>query len=509
MPGALRLVLGDQLSPALASLEDADPDRDLILMAEVMEECTYVPHHPKKIAFVLSAMRHFAADLEAGGFRVRYVPLDDPGNTGSLEGEVERALRSFGADRIVLTEAGEWRVAEIMRRWQERFGCPVDIREDTRFLCSHADFAAWAKGRKSWRMEHFYREMRRRTGFLMSSDGKPEGGEWNYDAANRKALPDHIAVPDGIRCAPDAITEDVLDLVDARFGAHAGKLRPFAFAVTRQDAEAALDRFVEHLLPDFGNYQDAMARDEATLFHSVLSPYLNAGLLDPHAVCAAAERAYREGNAPLNAVEGFIRQILGWREYVRGLYWQTMPDYATRNTFNADRPLPAFFWSAETDMACLAESIGQTLDNAYAHHIQRLMVIGNFALLAGLDPREVCAWYLAVYADAYEWVELPNTLGMALFADNGQMASKPYAASGSYINRMSDYCAGCRYEVKEATGKNACPFNALYWDFIARNRERLDAVPRMGLVLKNWDRMEPAKKAALRRRAGAFLEALA
>lgn len=504
----LRVVLGDQCSRTLSALADLDPGRDVVLMAEVMDECTYVRHHRQKIALVLAAMRHFARALTARGVRVDYVALDDPDNTGTLRGEVVRAVRRHGAARIVATEPGEWRVRADMLHWGEAAGAALEIRNDDRFICSRAEFARWAEGRRVLRMEHFYRALRRRTGLLMEGD-EPAGGRWNFDAENRRRLPDDVHPPPPYRVEPDAITRAVLDLVARRFPDHWGGLDAFTWPVTARDAEAALDRFLAERLPQFGDYQDAMAEGEASLFHALLSTSLNLGLLLPLEVCRRAEAEWRAGRAPLNAVEGFIRQILGWREYVRGLYWLKMPDYARLNALGADRALPAFYWSADSGMRCLDAVVAQTRELAYAHHIQRLMVTGNFALLAGLDPREVNDWYLSVYADAFEWVELPNTHGMALYADGGIMASKPYAASGRYIDRMSDHCRHCRYDVSASVGERACPFNALYWDFLARHRARLGANPRMVQMYRTLDRMDSAKVAALRRQATSFLDRVA
>jgi deoxyribodipyrimidine photolyase-related protein len=504
----LRVVLGDQCSRTLSALSDLDPARDIVLMAEVMGECTYVRHHRQKIALVLSAMRHFARALAASGVRVDYVRLDDADSTGTLRGEVVRAVQRHGAGRIVATEPGEWRVREDMRGWGAAAGVPMEIRADDRFICSLADFAAWAEGRRTLRMEYFYREMRRRTGLLMEGDC-PIGGQWNFDAENRKRLPTGMTPPAPFRVAPDAITREVLELVAERFPDHWGGLDAFAWPVTARDAEAALDCFIAERLPHFGDYQDAMAEGETTLFHSLLSTSLNLGLLLPLDVCRRAEAAWRAGRAPLNAVEGFIRQILGWREYVRGLYWLKMPGYARLNALGADRSLPAFYWTADSGMACVDAVVRQTRDLAYAHHIQRLMVTGNFALLAGIDPVEVNDWYMCVYADAFEWVELPNTHGMAIHADGGIMASKPYAASGKYIDRMSDHCRHCRYDVREAVGERACPFNALYWDFLARHRARFENNPRMAQMYRTMDRMDGAKLAAMRRQATLFLDRVA
>jgi len=504
----LVLILGDQLTPGLSSLNRADPDTDRVLMVEVMEEATYVRHHKKKIAFLFSAMRHFAEDLRAAGWDVDYVTLDAKDNSGSFKGEVTRAAARHAPARIVVTEPGEWRVLEDMKGWSGALGVPVDIVTDTRFICDLAAFRAWAFGRKQLRMEYFYRDMRRKTGLLME-DGHPAGGKWNYDPENRKPAKPDLFMPAPKRFRPDRITQEVLELVGARFQDHIGDLEPFWFAVTRKDAEAAFEHFLESALPEFGTYQDAMLRGEKFLFHSVVSVYLNAGLLDPLAVCRKVAEAYEDGKAPLNAAEGFIRQILGWREYVRGIYWLKMPGYAENNALKATASLPDFYWSGKTRMRCLGEAITQTIEEAYAHHIQRLMITGNFALLAGVDPAEVHEWYLAVYADAYEWVELPNTLGMSQFADGGLLGSKPYMSSGNYINKMSDYCGACDYDVRERTGERACPFNALYWDFLDRNADVLRGNPRLGQPFATWDRMAEDKQCACRKQAAAFRQRLA
>jgi deoxyribodipyrimidine photolyase-related protein len=497
----LRVVLGDQVSQRIAALADLDPRYDMVLMAEVMDECLYVPHHLKKIVLVLSAMRHFARALAARGVRVRYVRLDDPANTQSLRGEVQRAVAALKPRQVVTTEPGEYRVVQDMRGWTEG----LEIRADTRFVCSIRDFRRWAAGRSAPRMEFFYRDMRRRTGLLMTADGQPEGGRWNFDAENRKRLPYTVFVPPPMGFAPDIATQAVIDLVRQRFTNGFGEIDGFDFPVTAKEAEAALADFIAHRLPGFGDWQDAMQRDQATLFHAVISPALNIGLLDPLSVCRAVEAAWRAGTVALNAAEGFIRQVIGWREYVRGIYWLRMPEYGALNALGATRELPAFYWNGETKMACIRQVVRQTRRDAYAHHIQRLMVTGNFALLAGLHPDAVDEWYLAVYADAYQWVEMPNTRGMALFADGGLLGSKPYAASGAYINRMSDYCQGCAYDVKDTTGPKACPFNFLYWDFIARHAERFASNVRMAMPLRHWERMDPDRRAAIRARAVAFL----
>ncbi len=498
------LVLGDQLSDRLSSLNYLEPE-DVVLMVEVWSEASYVKHHKQKIALVFSAMRHFADELRANGRSVIYVPLTDPENTQSLTSEVERHQRSHHFSEWLLTEPGEWRLKAAFDELKATLPVPLQVVHDDRFICSYDDFQAFLKGRKQPRMEHFYRKIRQSTGILMDG-GDPVGGQWNFDHDNRKAL-DQRATPNPPQWPLDSITEAVIELVNTRLTDHFGVLdgANFQWPVNREQALLMLDHFITARLPSFGDFQDAMVLGKDTLFHSLISTSLNLGLLRPMEVCQAAEEAYRQGHAPINAVEGFIRQIIGWREYVRGLYWAYMPDYQTRNSLNASWPLPAFFWDeSKTGMVCLSEAIRNTRENAYAHHIQRLMVTGNFALIAGCSVTEVCEWYLSVYADAYEWVELPNTLGMALFADDGVMASKPYCASGKYIDRMSDYCKSCRYQVKETETQNACPFNYLYWDFLMTHQERFRSNPRMAMILRNLDRFSEPKLAAIRSRAMEF-----
>ena len=500
----LILVLGDQLTPGLSSLAAGDPAQDRVLMAELHDEASYVRHHQKKIAFLFSAMRHFALELRGLGWMVDYVTLDAPENRGNFSDQVAQAVAQLKPERIIVTQPGEWRVDELVRDWSALFGLPVDIVPDDRFMCTPAAFRQWAQGRKQLRMEYFYRDMRRQTGLLMDGD-QPVGGQWNFDAENRKPAAADLFMPRPMHCAPDAITQDVMALVKARFGNHFGDLEPFWFAVTSVDAERAFAAFVRQALPRFGDYQDAMLAGEPFLYHAVIAQYLNCGLLDPLQVCRAVDAAYHAGTVPLNAAEGFIRQIIGWREYVRGIYWLNMPGYERSNFFGHTRALPDFYWSAQTDMACVKAAVTQTKEHAYAHHIQRLMVTGNFAMLAGVDPHALHEWYLAVYADAYEWVELPNTVGMSQFADGGLLASKPYAASGAYINRMSNYCGACRYDVKQRTGAKACPFNALYWDFIARHRDKIAGNPRMAQMVRTYDKFGADEQRKIADSAAAFL----
>jgi len=500
-------VFGDQLSEDIHALRLGDRDKDLILMAEVMDEATYAHHHKKKLAFVFSAMRHFAEKLSADGWSVRYIKLDNPKNTGSLAGEIERALTELKISSLLYTEASEYRVTSELNKWATTFGLTPKILPDDRFIVSKEEFSVWASGRKQLRMEHFYREVRRKTNILMD-DGAPVGGKWNFDTENRSRAPNELTFRGPRPVQPDHITQEVLELVERVFPRNIGILTPFSYAVTRNDALQALDDFVKYSLPNFGTYQDAMLEGEAFLFHSVLSQYINFGLLQPLEVCLAAEAAWRSGEAPINSVEGFIRQIIGWREFIRGIYWIKMPGYTDNNFLDATRSLPNFYWDGNTEMSCLRAAISQTLEHSYAHHIQRLMVTGNFAMLAGINPVEVHHWYLSVYADALEWVEAPNVIGMSQFADGGVFATKPYAASGNYINKMSNHCADCRFNVKIKTGDGACPFNSLYWDFIQRNTEKLTGNARLGNVYRTWSKMSAEKQNAYIDTAGDFLDKL-
>lgn len=500
----LRLVLGDQLSRNLSALEDLDVSSDTVVMMEVHDEGRYVPHHPKKIAFLLSAMRHFADALRDDGINVHYVDLDSDESRGSLTETLTGVVKHGDYDALVITEPGEYRVLEMMQGWSDALGLPVEILDDTRFIATRQDFADWADGRKQLTLEYFYRELRKRTGALM--DGKdPAGGKWNFDKDNRKPPKSGMTYRVPPTFKPDAITRDVITLVDEHFGDHFGDLEPFAWAVTAEDAEKAFAHFLSDALPTFGDYQDAMVRGEPFMFHSVISHYLNAGLLDARDVCERAETEYREGRAPINAVEGFIRQILGWREFIRGVYWLKMPEYATRNVLNATRPLPASYWGGDTRMNCIREVVAQTRENAYSHHIQRLMITGNFALLTGIAPKAIHEWYLAVYADAYEWVEMPNTLGMATFADGGVVGTKPYAASGAYVDKMSNFCGDCAYNVRKKTGEDACPLNYLYWDFLHRNREQLADNRRLTFPYRTLGRFDDERLARITADAERFL----
>ncbi|MFT7288787.1 MAG: deoxyribodipyrimidine photolyase-related protein [Halieaceae bacterium] len=491
----LRLILGDQLSRANPVLRDANPAQDVLLFAEVVEEASYVRHNRHKIALIFSAMRHFAEALRGDGFTVIYRYFAE--GVVSLEQAVREALAQTGAGEVRVTEPGEYRLLDAMRGWSNALEVPVELLEDSRFLASRSDFAAWAEGRKQLRMEYFYRQMRRRYALLLNAEELPEGGKWNYDADNRRGWRGQEVIPERPVVSRDALTEEVLALVAKCFPDNPGDLSVFRLAVTAAGAQEQFDWFCDHALANFGLYQDALAEESPWVFHGLISMYLNIGLLEPLLVCRQVEAVYRDGRCSLGAAEGFIRQVLGWREYVRGIYWLAMPAYAQRNTFAAERPLPDWFWNAATDLRCLQRALQQSLDHGYAHHIQRLMVIGNFALLAGLDVREVCDWYLAVYVDAFEWVELPNTLGMALHGDQGLMASKPYAASGKYIQRQGNHCAKCRFDPGKTTGEGACPYNSLYWRFIDEHQDYLKKNARMGLMVGGWQKRDAGDREAI------------
>lgn len=494
----LVIVLGDQLDHDATALQGFDPGLDVVWMAEVAEESTHVWSSKQRIAIFLSSMRHFAAEVRERGLPLRYTRLDDAGNTGSLAGELQRAVDALKPQQLVLTAPGDWRVLQALRQVATQASLPLDLRDDTHFFSTVREFAAYARGRKQLRLEYWYRELRQKHGILM--EGKqPVGGQWNFDADNRESFGKQGPqdVPPPFRVVPDAITQEVIERVTQRFADHPGSLDSFAWPVTRDAALRALNAFIRQRLPLFGQFEDAMWSGEVWLWHSQLSAALNLKLLNPREVVAAAEAAYRSGNAPLAAVEGFIRQILGWREYVRGIYWTQMPGYAERNALHAQNPLPAWYWTGETHMACLREAITQTLAHGYAHHIQRLMVTGLYALLLGVQPQAVHRWYLSVYVDAVEWVELPNTLGMSQFGDGGLLGSKPYVATGKYIQRMSNHCQGCRYDPALSTGPRACPFTTLYWDFLMRHETLLRQNPRMAMQLKNLDRLAPDARAAI------------
>ena len=457
------------------------------------------------MAVCLGALRHFRDALRRRGLAVDYHALGEQREKTSFASELRRAVKRFKPQKLIVVEPGEWRVQESLRATAKRLGVELEIRPDRHFFCTHGDFEQHAEGRKQLRNEYFYREMRRKLGVLMDG-GTPVGGEWNYDTENRLSFgkdgPGRVPEPKSFR--PDRTTREVIALVNERFAGHPGTLDDFDWPVTPRQARAALDDFIAHRLDRFGPHEDAMWTGLPYVFHSRLSSAINLHLLDPRVAVAAAEDAYRHGNARLQSAEGFIRQLVGWREFIRGVYWTFMPDYVDMNALGHDAPLPGLYWTGETDMACLRECVTQTLRLGFAHHIQRLMVTGLFALTFGVHPREVHKWYLAVYVDAVEWVELPNVYGMSQFADGGLMSSKPYAATGKYIQRMSNYCDACPYDPARRTGDRACPFTTFYWDFLMRHGTLLRRNRRMGLQVKNIDRLDRAEQRAIRRQADAL-----
>jgi deoxyribodipyrimidine photolyase-related protein len=493
-------ILGDQLlerHPVLIRAEERAGRHGIrVVLVRSRSRVSQQPYHRRKLVLLLSAMRHYAASLRAEGWQVDEVESDDFTSALAAHGS------THGSSQLICMDAAEHATRQLQRSLQTRLGIPVDSLPNTQFLIGQFDPLAGTSGKRTV-METFYRRMRQHFDVLMEGAGAPAGGRWNFDEENRKPLPARIHAPPPFTVPPDAITRQTMAEVAAIPGA-IGPVEGFDLPVTRDDALAALADFISHRLPQFGPYEDAMRAADSVLFHSRLSALLNIGLLEPLEVARAAEEAWRSGHAPLNSVEGFIRQIIGWREYIAWQYWRQMPALAGANGWDHHAPLPAFFWTGETDLACLGTVIRRVLATGYSHHIERLMVVCNFAMLAGLDPAAVAHWFLAVYEDAYEWVVLPNVIGMGLNADGGQTATKPYVASANYINRMSDYCRGCRYDRSRRTGPDACPFNTLYWDFMIRNEARLKANPRTGPAVLGVNRIDPAERAEISMQAAAF-----
>jgi len=505
----LCLILGDQLDRESSLFRQFDPRRDRLWMAEVREESTHVWSHKQRIALFLAAMRHFAAELTERGWPLDYQRLaehEDP----DLGSALARSLRRWQPQQVRLVMPGDYRVLQQIRGTCSELRTPLEILEDDHFLSTPDEFRRWAAQRKQLRLEYWYRQLRQRHAILLEADGRPAGGEWNFDADNRCAFPKSGpgGLPSAPRFSPSRITREVIELVNREFNGHPGRLDRLDWPVTPVQAEQLVRRFLDHALPHFGRYQDACWSDQPFLFHSLLSSSLNLKLIRPEPVLRAAEACYRDGSAPIDAVEGFIRQVLGWREYVRGLYWLHMPKWLNWNALASEEELPGFYWSGDTELNCLRQSIGQVMQHGYAHHIQRLMISGLFALLFGVRPDRVHEWFLATHVDAVEWVELPNTIGMGQYADNGVMASKPYIASGNYIQRMTNYCRGCRYDPKLASGPQACPFTLLYYDFLYRHEERFRQHPRMKLMLRNAARKSREEQIAIQQQAEDFRQQL-
>lgn len=510
----LILILGDQLNFDNPALEDFDPAQDAILMAEVSHEATQVWSHKARIVLFLSAMRHFYDALVSQypcGLQGTYLKLGEH-DFATLKAAWAQKITALKPQKVIICEPGEYRLEQDLIALCKALNTQLVIRDDTHFMCSKADFKHFASGKKELRMEFFYRKMRQKYDVLMQGNA-PEGGEWNYDAENRKTFgksgPQNVPIAPQVRV--DALTQAVMDDVEKYFPNHPGILAHFIWPVTRADALAFLYDFIQHKLADFGDHQDAMWQSSNNsqspyLWHSLLSTSLNLKLLNPREVISATVNAYHQQQLPLASVEGFIRQILGWREFIRGVYWLDMPNIAKANHYNHTRALPSWYWSGDTHMNCMRQTVTDTMQHAYAHHIQRLMVTGMFGILAELNPREVEAWYLAVYVDAVEWVELPNVIGMALYANGGRFTSKPYVASGAYIKRMSNYCSHCKYKPELKTGENACPTTTLYWHFLIKHYDTFSRNPRTALMAKNVDRFSEADKLEVQAHAQYLLQ---
>ncbi|WP_018139985.1 cryptochrome/photolyase family protein [Thioalkalivibrio sp. ALJ7] len=504
----LLVILGDQLDPNQPSLRQLHPDHDALWMAEVVAESRHVPSHAARTTAFLSAMRHFARDRHNAGLSVHYRRLGEHSEE-TLGAALRKDLPRLQPQQVQVLQPGEHRIQRELDQACNASSVPFEILDDPHFLVTLEAFSTWARGRKQLRMEYFYREQRARLGILMNDD-EPAGGQWNFDADNRGHFgrdgPGLLPAPLGF--LPDALTQECLRDVAQHLPELPGETGHFEWPVTAEQAQQVLDDFITHRLPHFGTYQDAMWTDQPWLYHARLSAALNLHLIHPRTVIDAAEQAWRNGHAPLAAAEGFIRQILGWREYVRGLYFHFGEAWHDWNALEADEPLPALYWDADTSMQCLHQAVGQTLQYGYAHHIQRLMVTGLFAQLLGVRPEAIHAWYLGIYVDAVEWVELPNVIGMSQYADGGRMASKPYVASGRYIQRMSNYCRHCPFDPAEALGESACPFTTLYWDFLARHQDRFARHPRTALQWKHLEKMDPDRLRAIRERAGTIRDIL-
>lgn len=507
MSTTLKLILGDQLNALHSQFKTIDDDTVWVMM-EVRQETDYVLHHAQKIVAIFAAMRDFAQSLQTRGHRVHYITIDDPHNQHDLCHNLDALVQQYQAKQIVYMAPDEWRLDAQLNAYAQSHKLPVHMIESEHFMTHRHEAAEIFKGRKQWLMEHFYRQLRIKHNVLMQDTQQPVGDQWNFDQDNRKPWRGQPALPPDARVSHDhqALWQTIESAGVRSFGKPSA--HDFKWPLNRHEALAQLEDFIVHRLPYYGDYQDAMTHTHWRMFHALISFALNVKMLHPREVISRAEQAWQAGQAPLAAVEGFIRQILGWREYVRGIYWTHMPDYGQLNDLNHATPLPRWFWDGQTKMHCLKQSIGQSLDHAYAHHIQRLMVIGNFALLAGIDPKHVHQWYLGVYIDAFEWVEMPNTVGMSQYADGGIMATKPYVSSAAYIDRMSDYCKGCYYDKKQKTGERACPFNSLYWHFYDRHTATFKKNPRIGMAYRQLEKMTPESKAALNQHAITLIQNL-
>ncbi|MCL4109005.1 UNVERIFIED_CONTAM: hypothetical protein GTU68_052643 [Idotea baltica] len=492
----LVVVFGDQLDHSSAAFDDFDKQNDAVWMAEVEEEVTHVWCHKLRIAYFFSAMRHFRNECKSRGRSVQYHemqphPSDDRGR--SFVEVLTKDIRKHTPETLVMVEPGDDRVRRQIEDVAGQLGISLEVRPDRHFYCSIEEFRDYAKGKQGLLLEYFYRGLRKKHDILME-DGEPTGGRWNFDHDNRDSFgrrgPQDIPTPKTFR--PDEITNQVIELVSNRFDDQPGHLDHFTLPVTARQANQFLNHFVETVLINFGQWEDAMWTDQAFLYHSRLSAPLNIKLLNPQQCVDAAVQAYHRGLAPLHSVEGFVRQILGWREFVRGIYWLKMPEYIELNYFDHHADLPSFFWDGGTEMNCVQQSMRHVLDHGYSHHIHRLMVLGNIAQLLGVHPRKFHEWHMAMYVDAIDWVSLPNTLGMSQYGDGGIVGTKPYCSSGNYINKMSNFCKGCRFDYKKRVGEDACPFTTLYWEFMDRHYNKLKDNARMKFPIRNLEKMRKA-----------------
>ncbi|MGD8374941.1 MAG: cryptochrome/photolyase family protein [Acidobacteriota bacterium] len=497
----LLVVLGDQLDPSLPAQAGLDRERDVILMMEAAAEAEHVPSHRQRTTLFLAAMRHFALDRIERGDRVRYVRLDDPSNRGTLGAELRRALRALRPEGVRVVQPGEHRVAADLAATCDDAGVPLQVLPDRSFTCSLEAFDTWAEGRKNLVMEHFYRWRRRELGILVAPGAKPVGGTWNHDRQNRESFRDPPAIPSPYRPRPDPVTREVMDLVERTWPDAPGRMERFEWPVTRREARRALRDFIDNRLHAFGAYEDAMWAGQPFLYHSLLSAPLNLKLLGPEECVEAALEAFAARKLEIRNVEGFVRQLIGWREFIRGVYHREGPSYPSRNALEQGGRLPGFYWSGDTRMRCLRHCVGEVLERGYGHHIPRLMVIGNFALIAGVDPGQVHRWFLSMYVDAVEWATAPNVIGMSQHADGGIVGTKPYAGSGKYIRRMSNYCDKCPYDPDRRTGEGACPFNTFYWEFLLRHEKRFAGNNRMALSLRNLARLSRGERREIRQDA--------
>ena len=502
----LRLILGDQLNAAHSWFQQTD-DEVWYVMMEMRQETDYVMHHVQKVVAFFKAMRAFAAEREAEGHQVIYYRLDHPNNAQSLPENIRHLVEEYGFERFEYQLPDEYRLDEQLRELGESLGLAYQAVDSEHFLTERHELAEMFKGKKTYLLETFYRNMRKRYDVMMEDEKTPLTGQWNYDADNRKSYDGEVPVPEPLRFDDDV--SEIVQLLEAQGVKTFGEIDPhnFLWPTTRAEAEQALDFFLEKCLPHFGTYQDALTREYWSLFHARLSFPINSKILHPLYVTRKTVEYWEQhqDEISISQVEGFVRQIIGWREYMRGVYWAHMPEYAEKNFFNHDRKLPEWYWTGDTKMNCLHHAIRNSLDHAYAHHIQRLMVTGNFALLAGVDPDELDRWYLGIYIDAIEWVEITNTRGMSQFADGGLVGTKPYVSSANYIDKMSDYCKGCHYSKTKKHGDKACPFNSLYWHFYERNRDKLEKNPRIGFVYPTLNKMKSDNKQKMMAQAEAYL----